>query len=128
MRAAAILLLTSLPALAQTIAVPSGQPVEFVDLVRNAPGTAETVWRFRFLAPQITREGGSVSAVAAAADIDALCADYVQPVLARYGVAPDQVIISLSDRPVAFGAPAPGATQYFEAYRIEGGTCVWEAY
>jgi hypothetical protein len=29
---------------------------------------------------------------------------------------------------VPFGEPAPDATQFFEAYRVEGDTCIWEAF
>ena len=39
---------------------------------------------------------------------------------------PEQIVISLMDRLVDFGATNPDATQFFEAYRIEDGTCIWE--
>jgi len=116
------------PALAEQVPVPSGQMVEFVDLIKDAEGTVATVWRYRFVAPQIAREGGSVGVDAALADIDAICAAFVLPRLAAAGNAPEQVVISLSDRPVAFGAPVPEATQYFEAYTIAADECVWEGF
>ena len=39
---------------------------------------------------------------------------------------PARVIVSMSDRPTEFGAAVPEATQFFEAYRIEKGVCIWE--
>jgi hypothetical protein len=113
---------------AEAIPVPSGQPVTFVELVTDAEGIAGDTWRFRFLAPQIAREGGSVGLDAALADIDAICAQFIAPLLTDRGVALGQVIISLADRPVPFGETVPEATQYFEAYRLEGGQCVWEGF
>ena len=121
-------MLAAAPAMAEPIAVPSGQPVELVEVIRDAPGTADIVWRFRFVAPQIARGGGTVGVDAALADMDALCADVAVPMVEQAEFAPDQVIISFTDRPVAFGSPAPEATQFFEAYRIEAGSCVWEGF
>lgn len=128
MRWAIALLLASAPAGADALSVPSGQRVEFVELIKDAAGNAEVTWRFRFLAPQIARDGGSVPADSAAADIDALCASFVVPHLAEAGQVPDQVIISLSDRITEFGIATPDATQFFEAYRIDGQNCIWEGF
>jgi hypothetical protein len=44
------------------------------------------------------------------------------------GGMPAQIFISISDRPVVFGEKDPDATQVFEAYRPEGGTCIWEEF
>jgi hypothetical protein len=116
------------PAQAAEIAVPSGQPVRFVELVREAPGVAEDTWRFRFVAPQIARDSGAVDADTALADIEALCSGYILPALEKFDTAPGQVIVSLADRETEFGKPAPEATQYFEAFRIEAGACIWEGF
>ena len=34
----------------------------------------------------------------------------------------------LLSRAVPFGEAAPDATQFFEAYRVEGDACIWEAF
>ena len=128
MRWAVAFALIGAPVWAEPVEVPSGQPVEFLDLVQDAEGTFDTTWRFRFVAPQIAREAGTVSLETALADIDALCSGFVLTWLGETGAAPDQVIISLSDRAVEFGAAAPEATQYFEAYRIEDNSCIWERF
>jgi hypothetical protein len=110
------------------IVVPSGQAVQFLDVVTDAPGPDGPTARFRFLAPAIAREGGTVDFDTAAADMLHLCETVVLPLLADAGQTPSQVVISLSDRAVGFGEAAPEATQFFEAYRLENGRCIWEAF
>ena len=118
------------PALAQgLIAVPSGQPVSLQEVVLNAPGPKGLTARFRFIAPQIARGGGTIDFDTASADMDHLCTSYALPRIATLtGPRPAEVVISLSDRPVAFGDSQPEATQFFEAYVIEGEECLWEAF
>ena len=116
------------PAWAAPVTVPSGQPVEFVELVKDVPGVAGVTWRFRFVAPQISREGGTVPLDAVAGDMDALCEGFVLPHLADIEQVPDQVIISLADRAVGFGVADPDSTQFFEAYRVENTHCIWEGF
>jgi hypothetical protein len=118
----------SAPAAQGGLAVPSGQAVTFLDTIHAVPGPEGLTVRFRFVAPAIAREGGTVTAEAAQRDMEWLCQNYAVPRLPTTGPVPEQVVISLSDRPVEFGAPAPEATQFFEAYRIEDGTCHWEAF
>lgn len=110
------------------IIVPSGQQITLLDVVMDAPGPEGLTARFRFVAPAIARESGTVDFEAASADMLALCQDYVLPRLANIGPVPAQVVVSLSDRPTAFGEADPEATQFFEAYRIENGNCIWEAF
>ena len=128
MKRALAILAVALPGWALAIEVPSGQEITLIDVIEGVEGTAEATRRYRFLAPGIAREGGNVSIDAALEDIDALCRDVVLPDLAEAGAAPDQVVISLSDRVVEFGVAAPDATQFFEAYRIENGECIWEGF
>lgn len=120
--------LVAVPANGQEIVVPSGQPVTFFEVLHDIPGPVGTAHRYRFVAPRIAREGGDIDAATAAADIDALCESFVLPQIDLSDEVPDQVIISLADRPVRFGEPAPEATQFFESYRIEDGACVWEEF
>ncbi len=111
-----------------TLPVPSGQVVTHLDTVQAVPGTEGLTIRFRFVAPAIAREGGDVSAEAAQEDMTWLCQNYALPRLPVTGPVPAQIVISLSDRPVEFGAPAPEATQFFEAFRVEDDTCYWEPF
>ncbi|MFN3844602.1 MAG: DUF6497 family protein [Paracoccaceae bacterium] len=110
------------------IAVPSGQLVYLQDVIWNAPGPEGLTLRFRFIAPQIARDGGTVGYEAAVEDMMHLCQTYALPRLADFGPQPSQVIISLSDIPVLFGDAAPEATQFFEAFSYQDGICIWEIY
>ena len=125
---AAILLAS--PAFGQELVpVPSGQPVTFLDAIWNEPGPAGLTARFRFVAPQIAQQGGTVDFDTASADMEDLCNTYALPrIETTTGPRPAQVVISLSDRPVEFGVISPDATQFFEAYSIVDGACVWEAF
>jgi len=125
----AALVVAAGPAAGQVgVELPSGQTVTLVDIVHDAPGAAGRTARFRFLAPQIARDGGSVDAETAFGDMQALCEEYALPRLPATGPVPAQIVITLMDREVAFGQPAPEATQFFEAFRPEGTTCIWEPF
>ena len=107
--------------------LPSGQSVTLTEILMDEnPGALWT--RFRFVAPDIARDGGSVSSELAALDMDVLCNDVAAPYLIQEAIDPERVVISLSDRAVEFGAPDPAATQFFETYRLEDARCIWEEF
>lgn len=110
------------------IAVPSGQVVTLQEALWNVPGPDGLVTRFRFVAPAINRVTGSVDFETAAADLLHLCNTFALQRVVQIGPASAQVILSMADRPLPFGEAAPDATQYFEAYRIENGACIWEVF
>jgi len=112
----------------EPIAVPSGQLVTLQDVIANAPGPAGLAIRFRFVAPAIARDSGSIDNDTALGDMLELCQSYALPRVLGNTPMPDQIIISLSDRPVKFGVPTPEATQFFEAYSIDGQSCIWEGF
>ena len=112
----------------EVITVPSGQMVTLLDVITNVPGPDGLAARFRFLAPAIARAGGTVDAGTAAADMDFLCQNYALDRIAGIGPQPSQIIISMSDMDVPFGEARPDATQFFNAYSIEDGVCVWDVY
>ncbi len=112
--------------MAQPVEVPSGQPVEFYEVIRDVRGARGLAWRFRFVAPEIARNSGSINFETAARDMDHLCERFAIPRLPLMGPRPREVVISFSDRPLEFGEANPEITQFFEAYRIEDETCVWE--
>ncbi len=120
--------LVTLPAMGEEIPVPSGQMVTYYDIVRDQPGPFGLTYRFRFIAPQIGRDGAGLDIETAGPDMDFLCKEYALPRLSVIGPVPAQVVITLSDRPVEFGTATPEVTQFFEAYRIEDDTCIWEGF
>lgn len=112
----------------EAIAVPSGQVVTLLEVISDAAGPFGLTARFRFLAPGIARDGGTVDAETAARDMDHLCQSYALARIANTGPQPVQIIISMSDVDLPFGETRPDATQLFNSYSIADGTCVWEIY
>lgn len=112
----------------ESIAVPSGQKVTYYDVIQNQPGNSGLTYRFRFLAPGISRAGLGMDIEETSTDMDFLCTNFALPRLPETGPTPSEIIISFSDRPVEFGTPSPEATQFFESYRIEDGICIWEGF
>lgn len=127
--ALACLMLTASSAAAQNmIAVPSGQAVTFLDAITDAPGPDGLAARFRFLAPAIAHDGGTVDAETAALDMDYLCGSFALDHIANTVPQPAQIIISMSNVDVPFGEVHPEATQFFNSYSIEDGSCVWDMF
>jgi hypothetical protein len=124
MKLAAALLLVATSV--QALDVPSGQQVDLQEVLIDQMGN-ETWLRFRFIAPDIARDGGAITYDAAAPDMKVLCDTLAIPYIAQYALTGDVIVISLADRAVEFGAVDPSVTQFFEAYRPEKGICIWEA-
>ena len=104
--------------------VPSGQAVTLQEVIWNVPGAQGLTLRFRFVAPDLA----ALDIEAALADMQALCETYAAPRVTDFGPQPNQIIISLADAARPFGEADPDAVQYFEAYRLENGACIWEIY
>ena len=120
---------TSAEAADAPIPVPSGQRVTLIETLWNEPGPQGLAVRFRFLAPAISKEGGTISPELAEVDMLALCKDYaLQRIGDSTGPTPAQIIISLSDRVVPFGESHPEATQFFDSYDYIDGDCVWSMF
>jgi len=111
----------------QSLQVPSGQPITLAEVLVD-DRTGETWVRFRFIAPGIGDGADDLNYEKAAPDMDHLCTVLALPYLDEYALDPARVVISLSDRLVPFGTTNRDATQYFEAYRLENDTCIWEAF
>ena len=122
-------LILPFPAIAaDAIALPSGQHVTLIEVLNNVPGNDGLAIRYRFLAPQIARDGGTVDGETAGKDMDWLCNTYALARLPTNGPQPVEIIISMSDMDVAFGEDHPEATQFFNSYGITNGSCEWEMY
>ncbi len=117
------LILTATTALA--VDAPSGQPIDLQEVLIDDVG-GEAWLRFRFIAPQIARETGSIDIDTAIPDMKHLCTAFALPYLDEYSLSAQMIIISFADRPTEFGETDPDATQFFEAFRVENGTCIWE--
>ena len=120
----AILLATGLgtAADAQGIEVPSGQPLTFMEFISENEGD---LVRFRFLAPQI---GAGFDYMDVVDDFKAVCDAQVMPVLAANAIEPSQIVLSMSALDIPFGETRPDVVQFFEVFRPENGTCIWEEF
>jgi len=110
---------------AQAADVPSGQPVTLHEVLVDAVGD-DTWLRFRFIAPQIARDTGSIDYAKAEPDMAHLCATVALGYMQDLDLKGQMIVISLSDRETEFGTPDPDATQFFEAYRPVDNSCIWE--
>lgn len=121
LKACAILCAGALPAIAQEapIGLPSGRVVTLHDVIEEPDAL-----RFRFLEPDLAMVVDVVAYERLEADMRALCEGFALDRIE--GGRPETIVISIADRPVAFGTIDPEAAQVFERYRVEGETCVWE--
>ncbi|MAM62705.1 MAG: acetolactate synthase [Maritimibacter sp.] len=128
------MLATSLAALAlpavgaEEIPLPSGHSVSFNDVIWGQPGPSGLTIRFRFLDPALAERADEDGIIIATEDTEYLCEFYALERITENGPQPQQIVISISDRPVAFGEPDPDVTQIFEAYAFRDGTCIWEMF
>jgi Family of unknown function (DUF6497) len=113
----------ALPALA--LELPSGQSADLQEVLVDDLGS-ETWLRFRFVAPQISR--AAADADETAQDMLFLCTHLALTYIADFDLSGDVIVVSLADRALEFGVADPDATQFFEAFRAQDGTCIWEGY
>jgi hypothetical protein len=110
----------------QEIVLPSGQIVTLLEVLSGAAGD-EGTWFFRFLAPDLARDGVDYERLAP--DLEALCRTVALPRTAAADTpAPDRVVIALAARKTRFGEAAPDVAQVFEAYSISDNNCQWEPF
>ncbi|MEZ5769546.1 MAG: DUF6497 family protein [Paracoccaceae bacterium] len=130
LRDALLLSVTALPAFAaaDVLDLPSGRAVTFLDVVHGAPGPGGLTVRFRFIEPDLRAVIDTTPYDELEADMHFLCETYAVEQISNIGPQPSTVMISISDRPVEFGAQDPDVVQIFEAYRPESGACIWEGF
>jgi len=108
------------------IALPSGVEPTLHEWLLDTQPNGDIYARFRFIAPDISRDTGRFTLPDLADDFQVLCDEFAVVNIAAQPTPVDLVIISFSDRKVDFGYGDPDATQYFESFRLENGTCIWE--
>lgn len=106
------------------VILPSGLEAELQEMLWDRPGQG-LVYRFRFVAPAFEQTENMEQVMG---DLEYLCTHYALPKLANTGPMPNQVIVSLADKPSEFGEFDPDVTQVFEAYAVKDGTCIWEMF
>lgn len=105
-----------------SVAVPSGRAVQALDVITDGRGTEGAVARFRFVVPGLRAQDDWT------ADMQALCDSYALKRVQGMVPAPRQIVISLAGQAVPFGEAAPDVVQFFEAYSIRTGSCIWEVF
>jgi hypothetical protein len=107
--------------------VPSGQTVTLQEFFLETQATGETWARGRYILPALS-QGQGLTYQDVEADFVALCERDVLPQLKAASARVTQIIISIADRETEFGVADPDATQFFEAFRPDGSTCIWEGF
>ncbi|MCF7699677.1 DUF6497 family protein [Loktanella sp. M215] len=108
---------------AQQIAVPSGLEISLYDVILDADSQ---VARFRFLVPAIAPEAGNKTFGDVIGDLQFVCDSVIVPALLEHGWTTGDVVLSVSDKPVDFGTYDSQVVQYFQPFRLDRDTCVWE--
>ncbi len=111
--------------LEETPVVPSGNEINLQEIIYETRADDSRVARFRYVMPLI-RQG--VEFYDIEDDFFHLCIGVAVPYLAVQEEKVDQVIISMSDRETTFGETTQVATQFFEAFSVQDGTCIWEGF
>lgn len=112
-------------ALEEVPAVPSGHDLTLQEALLDDLGGA-SVLRLRYVMPAIGQATHQFDDVAQ--DFMHLCQTQGLPHATALEAQIGQVIVSLSDKETEFGVSNPDATQYFEAFTLETGICIWEAF
>ncbi len=116
---------TTAGALEETPAVPSGNDIRLQEVLFETRQDNSEVARFRYVMPLI-RQGVEFAEIAN--DFEHLCIGVAVPYLATERKQVDQVIISVADRETEFGVTTTLATQFFEAFSVKDGSCIWEGF
>lgn len=108
--------------------VPSGQQVTLHEVIVDRPSPDTAMFRFRYLAPAIARNGGTMDFESSIDDMQRLCETHANARLTAPLPVTVQVIISFADVDVPFGETNPEATQFFMAFGVKDGLCILEPY
>lgn len=121
------LALVTLPALADSPShtTPSGLEVQLLEFIDESDQTP-SILRARFVAPAMTAERPGPDSVLS--DMEHLCNTVAIPHVTDRDIAASQIIVSVSAEPLELGVFDPDIPQYFEAYTLQDGTCIWEWY
>ena len=123
----AMILMCATPALVQanTYTAPSGLAATLLEFVDESDQPQSLV-RARFVAPELTPAHPGTDAVLT--DLEYLCNTVAIPHLTEVELDPMQIVVSLSAEALELGVFDPDIPQYFEAFSIDDGLCIWELY
>ena len=108
-----------------SVAVPSGQAIEFFEQrVDDATGAV----RLRFLAPDLDDSLKRPSFEDITLDLEMLCREFGVKTTLEDGLENTQIVISLSSEKVEYGVINSEVEQVFEAFSVQNGTCMLEMF
>lgn len=90
------------------------------------PGDVTAAYHFRFVDPALADDLAHLDGSELEARMADLCIRVALPHL--NGAPAQEVVISIDSAQTPFGEAAPDIVRVFEAYAIEGETCVWLAF
>lgn len=108
-----------------SITVPSNQEIELYETLNE---TDAKVLRLRFVAPDLASPMKRPSFDALSEDFQVLCDTFGLAQAQKLDVSPDQIVISLSAKPVEFGIAQTEVEQIFEAFSVQNETCMLEMF
>lgn len=118
---AAALIAMAAPVFADQPELPSGYTHALFDAIFEEEAD---LWRFRYVSPGLVLDDYAI----VADDFLHLCETDILPTLIASGQTAGQIVISIADREVPFGVTDPDAVQFFEGFRVENETCIWEGF
>lgn len=104
--------------------VPSGFALTLQEVLEEPQPDGKLWIRLRYVAPALTRDAFAD----VEGDFEALCLSQAVPYVPVSGDVADEAVISIASEPVEFGTNAPNTVQFFESFRLQDGTCIWEAF
>ncbi len=104
--------------------MPSGLTISLQEYFVDTQPDGARLARFRFVAPGLQ----GVSFARVEQDFPVLCAGVAVPYLSSAAADVAAVVISVASEAVEFGESDPSVIQYFEAFRVENGLCIWEGF
>jgi len=124
--ALALLLGPAAAAQEEALRLPSGLTARLFEVITDRPAGGGLLARFRYVADGFAAGADRLDVIAG--DLAWLCEAHAISRLSNIGPQPRQVIISLADRESDFGVYDGAVEQVFEAYRVDGDRCIWEAF
>lgn len=122
--AIAALACSLMPVLAEPVPVPSGAAVSWFEYLSEDEGEGPLL-RARYVAPHLN---GADDIDAIWSDLAYLCDSDAARAAQTMEPAPARIVVSLSSEPLTFGEINADVVQYFEAFRLENGRCIWEVF
>lgn len=114
------------PTAARDIALPSGRSVTHIETIIDMDAMTS---RFRFTMVDLQADPDALSdGPGRVEDLGFLCQLFAILEADAVAAYPDAVVISVAAKPTVFGDATPDIAQFFEAFVVEDGHCIWDEF